>query len=278
MAWFGDSGSGCSTYSDLFKALDTRHQCFDARLRSCWSNFSWRLFGSRVGCLLFTLASKSSDKARKALASVVSLASHIVVLVDSGAKAPVVEVASAMDERSFTGELVLVGKEVGATVWAGTLSITDDAAEPALMESWRRQGWSISLVGLDEKLAGIMCTGDPLRVEAQEFVQKMKKFGLHLVMLTGDSLAPTTVAQKKLGELEVYTQLFPQDKVDLLLRIKSKLGCTSMVGDGINDAMGVVGSAVAMETADVALMTNDLRQLVAVVKLGGVHTGRSGRM
>ncbi|MCO5601244.1 hypothetical protein L7F22_055363 [Adiantum nelumboides] len=146
------------------------------------------------------------------------------------------------------GHTIHIGNEHLARRFSWT---QDDAVEPALMESWRRQGWSISWIGLDEKLAGILCTGDPLRVEAQEFVRIMKKFGLHLVMLTGDSLAAATVAQKKLGELEVYTQLFPQDKVDLLLRIKSKLGCT-----------------VAMETADVALMTNDLRQLAAAVKLG----------
>lgn len=151
--------------------------------------------------------------------------------------------------------------------------------EPALMESWRSQGWSISWIGVDENLKSIVCAGDPLRVEAQEFVQIMKKLGVRLVMLTGDSFSAATVAQTKLGELEVHAQLFPQDKVDILSNMKTKLGYTGMVGDGINDApalaaadvgiaMGVAGSAVVMETADVALMTNDLRQLAAAVKLG----------
>ncbi|KAI5061776.1 hypothetical protein GOP47_0024281 [Adiantum capillus-veneris] len=176
----------------------------------------------------------------------------------------------------ISGHTVHIGNERLARRFSWT---EDDALEPALMESWRNQGWSISWVGQDENLAGIFCAGDPLRVEAQEFVQIMKRCGVHLVMLTGDSLAAATMTQKKLGELEVHAQLFPQDKVDILSRIKTRLGCTGMVGDGINDApalavadvgiaMGVAGSAVAMETADVALMTNDLRQLAAAVKLG----------
>lgn len=154
-----------------------------------------------------------------------------------------------------------------------------ETAEPALLESWRSQGWTVSWIGLDGNLEGILCAGDPLRSEAQEAVCDMKKLGLQLVMLTGDSLAAANVAQKKLGEIEVHAQLLPQDKVEMLREIKSRMGCTGMVGDGINDApalatadvgiaMGVAGSAVAMETADIALMTNDLRKLAAAVKLG----------
>ncbi|KAI5061521.1 hypothetical protein GOP47_0024026 [Adiantum capillus-veneris] len=118
----------------------------------------------------------------------------------------------------ISGHTVHIGNERLARRFSWT---EDDALEPALMESWRNQGWSISWVGQDENLAGIFCAGDPLRVEAQEFVQIMKRCGVHLVMLTGDSLAAATMTQKKLGELEVHAQLFPQDKVDILSRIKT---------------------------------------------------------
>lgn len=82
----------------------------------------------------------------------------------------------------------------------------------------------------------------------------------------------------QIGEIEIHSQLLPEDKVRIVQELK-KFGVTAMVGDGINDgpalaaadvgiAMGVAGSAVAMETADVALMTNDLRKLAVAVQLG----------
>jgi Cd2+/Zn2+-exporting ATPase len=82
----------------------------------------------------------------------------------------------------------------------------------------------------------------------------------------------------QLGNIEVHSQLLPEDKVHIVRNLKAT-GVTAMVGDGINDgpalaaadvgiAMGVAGSAVAMETADVALMTNDLRKLALAVQLG----------
>ena len=82
----------------------------------------------------------------------------------------------------------------------------------------------------------------------------------------------------QIGDIEIHSQLLPEDKVRIVQELK-KIGITAMVGDGINDApalaaadvgiaMGVAGSAVAMETADVALMTNDLRKLATAVELG----------
>ncbi|MCO5571583.1 hypothetical protein L7F22_025328 [Adiantum nelumboides] len=87
-------------------------------------------------------------------------------------------------------------------------------------------------------------------------------------MLTEDSLDMANNVQRKLGPIDVPAQLFPKDKEKLLKQLKA-VGLTGMVGDGINDAptlaaadvgiaMGVAGVAIAMETADIALMTNDL--------------------
>ncbi|MCO5580268.1 hypothetical protein L7F22_034134 [Adiantum nelumboides] len=101
--------------------------------------------------------------------------------------------------------------------------------------------------------------GDQLRSEAGEAMRDM---------LTGDSLDMANNVQRKLGPIDVPAQLFPEDKVELPKQLKAA-GLTSMVGDKINDAptlatvdvdisMGVAGTAIAMETADIALMTNDL--------------------
>ncbi|MCO5591776.1 hypothetical protein L7F22_045768 [Adiantum nelumboides] len=110
--------------------------------------------------------------------------------------------------------------------------------------------------------------GDQLRSEAGEAVRDM---------LSRDSLDVANNVQRKLDPIDVPTQLFPEDKVELLKQLKAA-GLTGMVGDGINDApalavadvgiaMGVVGTAIAMETADIALMINDLLKLAVAVRL-----------
>jgi len=82
----------------------------------------------------------------------------------------------------------------------------------------------------------------------------------------------------QIGDIAVHSQLLPEDKVRIIGELK-QVGMTAMVGDGINDApalaaadigiaMGVAGSAVAMETSDIALMSNDIRKIAAAVKLG----------
>ncbi|MCO5573330.1 hypothetical protein L7F22_027099 [Adiantum nelumboides] len=111
--------------------------------------------------------------------------------------------------------------------------------------------------------------GDQLRSEAGEVVRDM---------LTGDSLDVANNVQRKLGPIDVPAQLFPEDKVELLKQLKAA-GLIGMVGDGINDApalaaadvgivVDVAGTAIAIETADIALMTNDLQKLAVVVRLG----------
>ncbi|MCO5587251.1 hypothetical protein L7F22_041198 [Adiantum nelumboides] len=101
--------------------------------------------------------------------------------------------------------------------------------------------------------------GDQLRSKAGEALRDM---------LTGDSVDMAKNVQRKLGPIDVPAQLFLEDKVELLKQLKAT-SLTGMVGDGINDApalatadvgiaMGVAGTIIAMETADIALMTNDL--------------------
>ncbi|MCO5591454.1 hypothetical protein L7F22_045437 [Adiantum nelumboides] len=97
-------------------------------------------------------------------------------------------------------------------------------------------------------------------------------------MLTKDSLDVANNVQRKLNPIDVPAQLFPEDKVELLKQCKAT-GLTGMVGDGINDApalsttkvgisMGVAGTAIAMETSNIALMTNDLCKLAVAMRVG----------
>ncbi|MCO5555450.1 hypothetical protein L7F22_008995 [Adiantum nelumboides] len=111
--------------------------------------------------------------------------------------------------------------------------------------------------------------GDQLQSEAGDTVRAMR---------TRDSLDVANNLQRKLRPIDVPAQLFPEDKVELLKQLKAA-SLTGMVVDGINDAptlavadvgiaMGVAGTAIAMETVDIALMTNDLQKLAVAVRLG----------
>lgn len=144
--------------------------------------------------------------------------------------------------------------------------------------TWNSQGPTVGYVGVDGKFALVFSVADQIRPEAAEAVRDLKKLGIQLAMLTGDSSTAAAIIEKEIGEIAVHSQLLPEDKVRIIGELK-QVGLTAMVGDGINDApalaaadigiaMGVAGSAVAMETSDIALMSNDIRKISAAVKLG----------
>ncbi|XP_008808279.1 cadmium/zinc-transporting ATPase HMA2-like [Phoenix dactylifera] len=140
-------------------------------------------------------------------------------------------------------------------------------------------GITVGYVGMDNHFIGYFRLGDQVRGEAAQAVHELQKQRIQVTILTGDSKAAAELIQKQIGEnIKVEASLAPEDKMKKIAELKEKWGLTAMVGDGINDApalaasdigiaMGVAGSAVATETADVALMSNDLRKIPEAVKL-----------
>ncbi len=118
---------------------------------------------------------------------------------------------------------------------------------------------------------GAIAVRDDLRPEASAVVAHMRSNGLSIVMLTGDNRATATGLATEAGITEVHADLRPEEKAHLITELERR-GPVAMVGDGINDApalavatigiaMGAMGTDVAIETADIALMGNDLRAL-----------------
>nr|WP_295162349.1 cation-translocating P-type ATPase [uncultured Methanobrevibacter sp.] len=134
------------------------------------------------------------------------------------------------------------------------------------------EGKTIVFIGNSEKVLAIITVSDKIRSNAHEVVSDLRNKGIQTVMLTGDNkLAAKSVADD-IGIDYVYSNLMPEDKLNLLDTIRNKFGNVAMVGDGINDApalaranigiaMGAAGSDVAIETADVALMQDDISKL-----------------
>ncbi len=152
--------------------------------------------------------------------------------------------------------------------------------EHAFYEAWRDRGRTVVYVGVDGQLAGLHALADSPRPEAAEALGALSRMGLRLTMLTGDNAGVAESVRAQVGlDGAVASELLPWDKVQAVEALKAAGGPVAMVGDGINDApalaradlgvaMGVRGSAAALESADVALLTDDLRRLPEIIALG----------
>lgn len=140
------------------------------------------------------------------------------------------------------------------------------------------EGQTVLALGTGGKLLGLLAMTDQVRKEAFGTVEKLKNMGIKTVMLTGDNPASAKYTAEKLGIDQYYASLLPQDKVEKLKELTEKYGKTIMVGDGINDApalaaasvgvaMGAAGSDTALETADIALMSDDLSGVPQAIQL-----------
>jgi Cd2+/Zn2+-exporting ATPase len=139
---------------------------------------------------------------------------------------------------------------------------------------------SVAIVGTQDSLAGTVEMEDELRPEAPEAVRALRGLGVsHIVLLTGDHAEAARKAGRAAGIEFVEYGLLPDDKLARIRDLVAAHGATAMVGDGVNDApalaqatvgvaIAAAGSPAAMETADVALMTGDLRRIPSAVALG----------
>lgn len=141
-------------------------------------------------------------------------------------------------------------------------------------------GKTVVWVSQGDQLLGIIAVADTLRPEAANTIKRLTKLGVeHIIMLTGDNQQTAQYIASELDIKEVYAELLPEDKVAVIQRLQKQYQTVAMVGDGINDApalaqasvgiaMGIAGSDVALETADIVLMADRLEQLTKAIILG----------
>ena len=139
------------------------------------------------------------------------------------------------------------------------------------LESLRREGKASIIVADREGVMGVIALSDILRPEAKDVIDRLSRLGTRTVLLTGDNEKAADFFAAQAGVGEVCAQLLPQEKVESVTALK-RTGRVCMVGDGVNDApalkaadvgvaMGAMGSDIAVEAADVALMTDDISKL-----------------
>lgn len=172
----------------------------------------------------------------------------------------------------------------GQTVYIGNLRLFgelghDLAKFGAPLAGLEQQGKTVMLMGTQEVIHGMIAVADTLRENSKDAIKALHRAGMkHISMLTGDNDRVASAIAKELDLDSYYSELLPQDKVAAVKKIANEYGKVVMVGDGVNDApalamatvgiaMGVAGSDTALETADVALMTDDLSKLAYIIKL-----------
>jgi Cd2+/Zn2+-exporting ATPase len=146
------------------------------------------------------------------------------------------------------------------------------------LEAMASAGRSVVVVGNDRHVCGLITIADAVRPEARSVVDALRRAGIdHVVMLTGDNQATARAIAEQTGVEQVRAELLPADKVTAVEELVKKFGAVAMVGDGVNDApamaratlgiaMGAAGSDAAIETADVALMSDDLSKLPWLIR------------
>ena len=158
------------------------------------------------------------------------------------------------------------------------VSVTANAS--GTLEKLRLQGKASILVAANGQCVGVIALSDVLRPEAAAMVQKLTAMQTNTVLLTGDNQKTADYFAAQVGIREVYADLLPEDKVGNIAALQQRGRNVCMIGDGVNDApalktasvgvaMGSTGSDIAVEAADIALMSDDISKIPYLRRLSG---------
>jgi len=170
------------------------------------------------------------------------------------------------------------GRFDGRLFWLGSHRFLEERGQetPVMhdrLNELASSGRSVIVVGNEGHVCGFIALADDVRSTTRETLHALRNQGIeHLVMLTGDNAATASTVAERVGIDEVHSELLPQDKVLAVEQLVQQYQSVAMIGDGVNDApalaratigiaMGAAGTDVAIETADIALMTDDLSRL-----------------
>ncbi|WP_291272268.1 heavy metal translocating P-type ATPase [Geothrix sp.] len=183
----------------------------------------------------------------------------------------------AQDFQAFQGKGATAFLN-GSAHWLGSHRFLEEqgAESPdvhAQLESLDADGRTVVAFGVGRELIGFLALADAVRPTTASVFQNLRGAGVeHLVLLTGDNKGTAQAVGRQVGLTEIQAELMPEDKVKAIEALVAKYGQVAMIGDGVNDApamaratlgiaMGAMGSDAAVETADIALMNDDLTRI-----------------
>jgi Zn2+/Cd2+-exporting ATPase len=198
-----------------------------------------------------------------------------------------INILPAEDFQSLTGAgargRVNTGKVDKELIYIGKPNLFEELGivlDPVMeqINELQQSGNTVILLGTDQQLYGLIAVIDPLRPEVSSAISELRRSGIEkIIMLTGDNQLAANAIAASAGIDDVFAELKPEDKKTKIEELDQQYGRVAMVGDGVNDApalavahvgiaMGVAGTDVALETADVALMADDLSRLPYLIQ------------
>ncbi|WP_263451655.1 heavy metal translocating P-type ATPase [Hyalangium gracile] len=205
----------------------------------------------------------------------------LAAAIVAGAQERGVVLTQVQDFRSITGKGV-TGRVDGDAVALGNVALLAELeVEPGALaeraEALRREGQTVVFVVAGGKAAGVLGVADPIKLSTPEALTQLRREGLRVVMLTGDSRTTAEAVARKLGITEVVAEVLPEAKGDVVKKLQAEGRVVAMAGDGVNDApalaqadVGIAmgtGTDIAMESAGVTLVKGDLLGIVRARKL-----------
>lgn len=186
-------------------------------------------------------------------------------------------------QASVAGHDLICGSEA----FLRSRGITLDDSAAFRLERLREQGKATVLAAEKDRCLGVIALSDTVRPEAKATVSQLSSLGAETLLLTGDNRKAAEFLARQVGSMSVRAELLPDQKVDAIRALQKTGRIVCMIGDGVNDApalktadvgvaMGSMGSDIAVEAADIALMSDDISRLPYLKRLSNaaVHTIR----
>jgi Cd2+/Zn2+-exporting ATPase len=230
---------------------------------------------------IISLNNYSKDELLQIAASMESKSKHpLAQAIINKAKESKIKLKRISNFVSVTGK-GLKGKIGAKKFYIGNKSFFDKLNlkySTDILHKLQNEGKTVVLVGNDKHVIGIIALMDTIRESSEDIIAELKNQGIRTVMLTGDNHRTAVTISNKLNMDEFHADLLPEDKVTKVEELLKEHEHVIMVGDGVNDApalakahvgiaMGAAGSDVAIETADIALMEDDLSKVSYLINL-----------
>jgi Cu+-exporting ATPase len=205
----------------------------------------------------------------------------LAAAIVAGAEEKGLTLARVDEFTSHTGRGV-TGRIDGKAVAIGNARLIEQLQIPAgplarRADAMRAEGQTVMFVAIDGRSAGLLGVADPIKETTAEAIRLLHEQGLKIVMLTGDNQTTANAVAKKLGIDQVFAEVLPEQKTQLIKQLQDEGRVVAMAGDGINDApalaqaqVGIAmgtGTDVAMESAGITLVKGDLRGIVRARRL-----------
>lgn len=237
-----------------------------------------------VSDIVSFLPEKTSADLLQLAASVEALSEHpLGKAIVARAKEKNLTLAKVDDFIMTPGKGIRAGVE-GKTAILGHMgylqeqAVTIDDDVRSALEELRMQGKAVVLVALDGVCAGMVALSDSLRKNAQGMVERLNSMGTGVVLLTGDHAQTAKYFSTQAGITTVHSELLPEQKVAHIQEMQRQGHTVCMIGDGVNDApalktanvgvaMGTMGSDIAIDAADIALMGDDISKIPYLKRL-----------